>query len=138
MQRGRLREVGFFAQDAWRLRQNMTLNLGLRYDIQQPFYPLNSLYSQANIDQVCGLSGAASDSSCNLFQAGVQPGARSTYDKYEEGSKAHNTDMNNFSPSAGFAWTPSARPGILKPIMGEGDFVVRAGYNRAGRVDHSS
>ena len=131
MQRGRLRELGFFAQDAWRLRQNMTLNLGLRYDIQQPFYPLNSLYSQASIDQVCGLSGAASENSCNIFQPGVQPGQRSTYDKYEEGSKAHNTDLNNFSPSAGFAWTPSARPGILKPIMGEGDFVVRGGYNRA-------
>src|SRR5262249_28904440 len=28
-QRGRQREMGVFAQDAWRLRQNMTLNLGL-------------------------------------------------------------------------------------------------------------
>ena len=39
--------------------------------------------------------------------------------------------MNNLSPSLGLAWTPAARPGILKPLMGEGDFVVRAGYNRA-------
>ena len=131
MQRGRLREYGIFAQDSWRLRQNLTLNLGVRYDIQQPFYPLNSLYSQASIEQVCGVSGAASDSSCNLFQAGNQPGIRPTYDQYGEGAKAHNTDMNNFSPSLGVAWTPTARPGILGSLMGEGDFVVRAGYNRA-------
>jgi hypothetical protein len=131
MQRGRLREYGMFAQDSWRLRQNLTLNLGLRYDIQQPFYPLNSLYSIANIQQVCGVSGAKGDNACNLFQSGSLSGVRPTYDKYEAGSKAHNTDMNNFSPSLGVAWTPAARPGLLRPLMGEGDFVVRAGYNRA-------
>ena len=46
-------------------------------------------------------------------------------------SKAHNTDLNNFSPSLGFAWTPATRPGVLSPLMGSGDFVIRAGYNRA-------
>ena len=50
-QRGRQREMGFYGQDAWRVKPNMTLNLGLRYDVQQPFIPLNSLYSQANIQQ---------------------------------------------------------------------------------------
>src|SRR4051794_17313914 len=131
-QRGRQRETGVFAQDAWRIRQNMTLNLGLRYDIQQPFKPLNSLYSQAGINEVCGVSGAASDNACNLFQAGNQPGVHPTYSQYAEGAKAHNTDLNNLSPSVGFAWTPSARPAMLGPLMGpEGEFVIRGGYNRA-------
>jgi hypothetical protein len=131
-QRGRQRETGVFAQDAWRIRQNMTLNLGVRYDIQQPFAPLNSLYSQANIQQVCGVSGAANDHACNLFQSGSMPGVHPTYTQYTEGSKAHNTDLNNISPSLGFAWTPTARPGFVGPLMGrEGDFVIRAGYNRA-------
>ena len=132
MQRGRQREWGVYSQDAWRLKQNMTLNLGLRYDVQQPFYPLNSLYSQATIQQVCGVSGAATDHSCNLFQAGNMPGIHPQYTQYKAGSKAHNTDWNNFSPSAGFAWTPNTRPSWAAPLMGrEGDFVVRAGYNRA-------
>jgi hypothetical protein len=131
-QRGRQREWGVYTQDAWRIRQNMTLNLGLRYDVQQPFYPLNSLYSQANIQQTCGVSGNATDHSCNLFQPGNMPGIHPQYTQYKAGSKAHNTDYNNFSPSAGFAWTPSARPSWAAPLMGrEGDFVVRAGYNRA-------
>jgi hypothetical protein len=40
--------------------------------------------------------------------------------------------MNNIAPSVGFAWTPSARPSVVGPLMGrEGDFVIRAGYNRA-------
>jgi len=131
-QRGRQREFGFYSQDAWRLKTNMTLNLGLRYDVQQPFIPLNSLYSQATVAQVCGVSGAANDHACNLFQPGNMPGNHPQYTQYQSGAKAHNTDWNNFSPSAGFAWTPTTRPSWAAPLMGrEGDFVVRAGYNRA-------
>lgn len=131
-QRGRQREMGGFVQDMWRLRQNLTINGGLRYDIQQPFKPLNSLYSQATVPQACGVSGANGANACNLFQPGVQPGQPAVYTQYGEGAKAHKTDLNNFSPSVGVAWTPSARPGFLGTLMGrEGDFVVRGGYNRA-------
>jgi hypothetical protein len=132
LQEGRLREYEMFAQDRWRIRPNLTLNLGLRYSLQNPFQPKNSLYSTANINQVCGISGAASDNSCNLFKAGSTPGQRPTYDQYTKGSKAHNTDLNNFAPSAGFAWTPVQKGGVLGRLMGtEGDFVIRAGYSRA-------
>src|SRR5262249_46329837 len=74
LQRGRLREAGGYLQDAFRISPNLTLNAGVRYDIQQPFYPLNSLYSYATIDDVCGISGKASETSCNVFQAGKTPG----------------------------------------------------------------
>jgi hypothetical protein len=132
LQEGRLREYEVFAQDRWRLRPNVTLNLGVRYSLQNPFQPKNSLYSTANINQVCGISGAADDSSCNIFKAGSTPGQRPTYDQYKKGSKAHNTDLNNIAPSVGFAWTPAQKSGALGRLMGtEGDFVIRAGYNRA-------
>lgn len=132
MQEGRQREFEIFGQDRWRIRSNLTLNLGLRYAVQNPFQPKNSLYSQANINQVCGISGAASDNACNLFQPGNTPGQHPSYDQYTEGSKAHNTDLNNFAPSVGFAWTPAQKEGFLGQLMGrEGDFVIRAGYNRA-------
>src|SRR6185436_16555958 len=132
MQEGRQREFEIFGQDRWRIRSNVTLNLGLRYAVQNPFQPKNSLYSTANINQVCGISGAASDNSCNLFKPGNTPGQHPTYDQYTEGSKAHNTDLNNFAPSVGFAWTPGQKEGFLGKLMGrEGDFVIRSGYNRA-------
>jgi hypothetical protein len=132
LQEGRLREYEFYGQDRWRIRPNVTLNLGVRYSLQNPFQPKNSLYSTANITQVCGISGAAGDNACNLFQPGNLPGPHSTYDQYQKGSKAHNTDLNNFAPSLGIAWTPAQRTGTLGALMGrEGDFVIRAGYNRA-------
>ena len=131
-QNGRLRESGMFVQDSWRIRPNLTINAGLRYDVQFPFYPLNSLYSVADINNICGRSGAASDNSCNLFQPGVMPGVSPTFSQFQEGTRAYNVDYNNFAPTAGVAWTPGQKKGVLGALMGpEGDFVIRGGYSRA-------
>jgi len=130
-QEGSLQQTAAYIQDQWRIKQNLTLNLGLRYDLQFPFKASNSIYTFGDIQNICGLSGAASDNSCNLFQPGSQPGQHSVFQQYEAGVGSFNTDYNNFAPSAGVAWTPQGRPGFLKQVMGEGDFVVRAGYARS-------
>lgn len=131
-QAGRLREWGGYVQDSWRLRPNLTLSGGVRYDIQLPFEPLNSLYSYATVDDLCGVSGKRTDNACNLFQPGVMPGAPPTFKQLQKGQRTYDTDYNNVAPSVGFAWTPARRRGWLGTLMGpEGDFVVRGGYTRA-------
>ena len=131
LQRGRLQEYGGFAADQWRIKQNLTLNLGVRWDVQNPFYALNSSYTFADIANICGLSGVASSDRCNLFNSGVTPGIHPVYQQYKKGVPAYDVDYNNFAPSAGAAWTPQARPGFLGKLMGEGDFVARAGFTRS-------
>jgi hypothetical protein len=141
MQRARLEDYGFFLADTWRWKPNFTLNLGLRYELQKPFYPINNSYSKATIDDVCGRSGAATPGSCNLFQQGNQPGKLPQFFPYENGEGAYNTDWNNFAPNVGFAWTIGGQGGILGRIIGEseGDSVLRGGYtlgyNRPGMSD---
>jgi hypothetical protein len=131
-QNGRLREAGVYFQDSWRLRSNLSINAGVRYDVQLPFYALNSLYSYATIDDLCGVSGKASPNSCNLFQSGHMPGVRPTFKQLEKGTHAYNTDFDNIAPSLGFAWTPRRPAGWVGSLMGtEGDFVVRGGYTRS-------
>jgi len=132
IQRARMREGGVFLQDAWRLRPNLTLNAGLRYELQYPFYPLNSSYSTATLADLCGVSGVNAQTTCNLFQPGVQPGKHPEFINFGRGQAAYNSDVNNIAPSIGAAWTPSARQGLLGALMGrEGDFVIRGGYTRA-------
>jgi hypothetical protein len=131
-QNGRLREMGGYVQDSWRVKSNLTVNAGLRYDVQRPFTALNSLYSFATVADLCGVSGVKSDNSCNLFQAGNQPGVKPTFKQLTKGTPAFNTDYNNVAPSVGLAWTPGGKPGLLGALMGpEGDFVIRGGYTRS-------
>lgn len=129
---GRLREGGIYLQDQWRIRNNLTVNGGVRYDIQLPFYSLNSLYSYATVDDLCGRSGKKSDNQCNLFQPGVMPGTTPTFKQLTAGTKPYETDYDNIAPSVGFAWTPARRSGLLGSLMGtDSDFVVRGGYTRS-------
>jgi hypothetical protein len=130
-QEGALREGAAYVQDQWRVKQNLTINLGVRYDLQLPFKAANSIYTFGDLTNICGVSGVASSNQCNLFQAGNQPGQKPVFQQYKAGVGSFNTDKNNFGPSVGVAWTPQGRPGFLKEIMGDGDFVVRGGYARA-------
>jgi hypothetical protein len=142
-QRGRMRELGFWAQDQWRWKPNFTVNFGVRYELQFPFYPLNDSYLTATMADVCGISGVASNGGCNLFQPGVTGGVRPTFQRFGKNTRAFETDFNNFAPNLGFAWTPHVESGIFRPILGseEGDTVIKAGYsiayNRGGMSDFS-
>ena len=129
-QRARMREAGFFIQDSWRARSNLTINAGLRYELQFPFTPLNSSYSTGTIDDLCGVSGVNAQGTCNLFQAGVQPGKVPAFVNFGKGTPAYSTDANNFAPSVGAAWTMRGQSGLARLLTGD-EMVVRAGYTRA-------
>ena len=65
-QLARQREFGFWAQDSWRMRPDLSLNYGLRYELQFPFVALNNSYSIGDYNDVFGVSGAG-----NLFKPGT-------------------------------------------------------------------
>ena len=49
VQRGQLHELGGFVQDQWRARENLTINSGLRYELQFPFVSRNDSYATATV-----------------------------------------------------------------------------------------
>ncbi|MBL8177727.1 MAG: TonB-dependent receptor [Bryobacterales bacterium] len=89
----------YFVNDEWKVRPNLTLNLGLRYDYLQPFR--DSQRRMLNIE----MNG--------LFLTQIVDPSTSQF-----GPALIRSDKNNFSPRFGLAW----RPGFVK------DTVVRAGY----------
>ncbi len=130
MQRARLQEAGLFVQDAWRVRPTFTLNLGLRYELQFPFYALNDGYTTPTLADLCGISGV-SNGSCNLFQPGVLGGKPiPEFQQLTRGTSAYSTDYDNIAPSVGFAWTLQPVSGALRALLSD-EFVLRAGYTRA-------
>jgi Carboxypeptidase regulatory-like domain/TonB dependent receptor/TonB-dependent Receptor Plug Domain len=93
------RDAAFF-QDDWKVLPNFTVNLGLRYEYDQPIYEVNE--KQANVDLATG-----------AFYVAGQAGA----DKVFGDSHAlYHPVYSNFMPRVGFSW--QARPRV----------VVRGGY----------
>ncbi|HXF82297.1 MAG TPA: hypothetical protein VNN19_06050 [bacterium] len=140
VQRARMRDLGFWAQDAWRIRTDLTLNYGVRYELQTPFYALNDSYSTATMDDICGISGRGGVAGCNLFAPGATGGKRPEFVNLAKGVRPYKMDWNNLAPSVGVAWTPTAEGGFLRRFLGrEGDTVLRAGYvlayNREGMAN---
>ncbi len=136
--RGRMREMGFFAQDSWRTRPDLTLTFGMRYELQLPFVPLNESYTTADVSDLYGISGYG-----NLFKPGVMTGRDTQFILYKKGVKAYNVDANNLAPSFGFAWTPKSSHRWLSRILGaSGGTVLRGGYsiayNRYGMAEIQS
>ena len=133
VQRSRMREAGFFIQDSWRIRPDVTINAGLRYELQFPFTPRNDSYSTATLESFCGISGTNPTTVCNLFQPGVTPGVAPTFIAFGKGTAAYETDYNNWAPSVGIAWTLKGSGGFMGTVFGrnEGDSVLRGGFTRA-------
>ena len=94
--------IFFFAQDDWKIRPNLTLNLGIRYEYQGLFRDaaLQATAANANVPGVIEF---------NVPKA----------------------DKNNWAPRIGFAWAPSFKNSVGRFIFGEaGMSSIRGNFAR--------
>jgi hypothetical protein len=121
-------EFGVYAQDTWRIRPNVTLNLGLRWEVQGPFTPLNNTYARSS--NFAGLYGVSGEG--NLFKPGTLTGQPTSMVLFEEGTSAYETKYDSFAPSLGITYSPNFQDGFMKKLLGEsGQTVLRGGFSIA-------
>lgn len=130
-------EMGAYFQDDWKVTRNLTLNLGLRYDLYQRHHELNNFVTTfikgpgSNfIDEISTGAGQIKDANipaglpgCDtpeeIAQAQIAgvcgPGGFTTAKALGKG------DHNNFGPSVGFAWD----------IFGDAKMALRGGFGVA-------
>ncbi len=98
-------DFSLFAQDNWRVRSNLTLNLGIRYEYTQPYFE--------KYNRIVGLDVAPGFTAV----APVFPGDVGPYGGRFPRSLVRG-DKNNIGPRIGIAWKPKA----------SSKWVFRAGY----------
>jgi hypothetical protein len=107
--------VGGFAQDSWRIRSNITLNYGLRWDLMQYWsekYNQNPTFIPGEESQVYPTAPVGL----------VYPTDRGV-------PTTLVPQKNRFSPRLGLAYSPDKADGLLgKVIGGPGKTSLRAGY----------
>lgn len=130
-------EYEFYAQDNWKVRNDLTLNLGVRYHLYPAPYEVNGLQAANNVDfqELVDIrirnaaNGVASPTSEPLTSFDLNGKANGLAPLYE-------TDKNNFAPRIGFAYSPSFSNGILGRIFGERKTAIRGNaslvYDRVG------
>jgi hypothetical protein len=129
---GKLNVYSAFIQDSWRLSPTLTVNAGLRWDVQMPFTPSNDTMTTVSLSSICGVSGTGTGglyNACNFFAPGASGGAVPEFVQLTAGTKGYNIDWNNFAPNIGVAWRPNLQSGWLRALLGDPDqATIRAGY----------
>ena len=113
--------AGAFVQDQWRVSPDLTLNYGLRWEVNQP--PFSHL-GQHVFPDYANLLGP----STRLFAPGELNGVQNPVMK--PGKYGAKADWFNPGPHAGFSWLPRFENSLLGRIFGRGDqTVIRGGYD---------
>lgn len=98
-----LNDLMFYGEDKWRIKPNLTLNYGVKWEYLSPYKEINGLQ----------LTPVWEDKS-NPVTTLLDPNATVNF-----ANQLYNPDYNNFGPIVGLAWDP----------FKNGKTVIRAGYS---------
>jgi Carboxypeptidase regulatory-like domain len=121
-------EYEFFAQDQWKLRKDLILTYGLRWNYHSVPYEVNGFQSVSNVfeNQLFGARQQAAANGVNGFTAApfltYQLGGPANH-----GPNFYHPDWKDFAPRVGLAYSPSFTSGFLGHLLGDRKTSIRAG-----------
>jgi hypothetical protein len=119
-----LKSWGLFVQDSYRMKPNLTVNMGMRWDFVSPDTDRTGKYHSLTPQDVFGPTGVG-----NLFNPGPQS-LTGTLDPVYVAREASYGHWNvTPQPSIGLAWTPRSGASFLEKMLGGDKSVLRASYS---------
>ena len=127
----------------------LTINAGVRWDLQTPFAPVNDIMSAgADRRRLRHVRPRRRRPlrPVQLLRARPPPAASvPEFVQLTTGTQGYETDWNNFAPNVGVAWRPNVQGGFLRTLLGDPEqATLRGGYSVAyerqgmGRVHRQS
>lgn len=126
----RIYEMAGYLEDAWKIRNDLSISAGVRYQYQTTPYEVHGIDAQffnTDVDSIVetrvanGLNGISGPTATPLL----------TYQRSGKGNPngapLYPAEKHDFSPRIGLSWNPSFSEGFLGRILGDRKTVVRAG-----------
>jgi hypothetical protein len=112
----RTRYGGLYGQDSWKIKPNLTLNLGLRWEASMPWYD-----TQGRLNTLAkGVQSTQFPTAPTGFVVPGDPGIPST---------VYHTQWDRFAPRVGLAYSPEFQGSLLRKIFGgAGKTSIRAAF----------
>lgn len=112
----------FYAQDSWKVTNNLVINYGAGYDIETP----NKNRQDGGLDVGCF---QVSNATTNVFHgANPFPGYLFPGDPGCNAYGGTSIRYDHVAPRLGFDWSPDGGPGFLLGRSGAHEFSVRGGF----------
>jgi len=120
----RQREFSSFFKDDWKLRSDLTLNVGVRYDVYGVPWEAQGLGGRT-VGGMSGLFGISGKSFADWLQPGASNGSITKVELVGKNSpqpdkQIYKNDWNNIAPAIGVSWS--------LPWWGKDKTILRAGY----------
>jgi Carboxypeptidase regulatory-like domain len=133
----RYNEYEIYGQDTWKVRSNLTVTFGVRWQYYPPPYEADGFQAGNDVDfrplydlrqrnALAGISGQNAEPFLKYDLIG----------KANDGRGYYETEKDNFAPRLFFAYTPTVKEGFLGKLLGDRKTVIRGGgslvYDRVG------
>ncbi len=113
-------ELFGYAQDNWKVSNDVTLNYGISWDVEAP----NQDFQDGGEGVVC----FSNNSTESTVFPGAPPGLSFPGDKGCNKAGGPTPKYNHFAPRVGFVWSPSEGPSKIIGAQGSHQFSVRGGF----------
>ena len=139
----------YFISDNWKVRPNLTIDIGLRYEYVPPWSDKNDMYANVKIPYIAYTPGtAAGQPHPTLCRVGSGDFYQGTFIRFNPaiqvargcmGDRLIAADYKNFAPRLGIAWSPTpkwtVRSGIgMFYVQDIGNMYFDVSRNMAGRL----
>jgi hypothetical protein len=126
-----------YGQDSWRIKSNLTLTYGVRWELLPPPWEVNGLQASPSVNLGQQFDQNVVNMKKGTGYEAIQPVSFDLGGPANGGSGFYHFEKTDFAPRISIAYTPRFQSRLLRGVFGSGDKTVfRAGfgkvYDRAG------